>query len=123
MPVIYGFLERITYHNEENDFVVARLQEKGKRDLTTIIGNLTAINPGESLKLRGRWVPSESIKTTWAKCCAKANVRDPKINDIRHKAITDMVQAGFPLETVPSTTQRYTHLTVDATKAAGKSGE
>jgi hypothetical protein len=31
MPTIYGFLERITYYNEENDFVIAKLQEKGKR--------------------------------------------------------------------------------------------
>src|SRR5512139_2436416 len=56
MLILYGFLERITYHNEENDFVVAKLQEKGKRDLTTIVGNLAAITPGESLKLTGRWV-------------------------------------------------------------------
>jgi len=56
MTVIFGFLERITYHNEENDFVVAKLQEKGKRELTTIIGNVSGINPGESLKLTGRWV-------------------------------------------------------------------
>jgi exodeoxyribonuclease V alpha subunit len=56
MSTIQGLLERISYHNEENDFVVARLQEKGKKDLTTIVGNLTAINPGESLKLTGRWV-------------------------------------------------------------------
>ncbi len=45
MPIIYGFLERITYHNEENDFVVAKLQEKGKRELTAIVGNLTAVIP------------------------------------------------------------------------------
>ena len=56
MPTIYGFLERITYYNEENDFVVAKLQEKGKKDLTTIVGNLSGINPGESLRLAGRWV-------------------------------------------------------------------
>ncbi len=56
MPIIYGFIERITYHNEENDFVVAKLQEKGKRELTTIVGNLAGINAGESLKLSGRWV-------------------------------------------------------------------
>jgi exodeoxyribonuclease V alpha subunit len=54
MPITYGFLERITYYNGENDFVVAKLQEKGKRELTTIVGNLIAINPGESLKLTGR---------------------------------------------------------------------
>ncbi|MFB3886104.1 MAG: ATP-dependent RecD-like DNA helicase [Thermodesulfobacteriota bacterium] len=56
MPTIYGLIERITYHNEENDFIVARLQEKGKRELTTIVGNLSGINPGESLTLTGRWV-------------------------------------------------------------------
>jgi exodeoxyribonuclease V alpha subunit len=61
MPIIYGFLERITYHNEENDFVVAKLQEKGKRELTTIVGNLTAINPGESLKLSGKWVHNKKF--------------------------------------------------------------
>jgi exodeoxyribonuclease V alpha subunit len=61
MPIIYGFLERITYHNEENDFVVAKLQEKGKRELTTIVGNLTTINPGESLKLTGRWVHNKKF--------------------------------------------------------------
>jgi len=61
MPTIYGFLERITYHNEENDFVVAKLQEKGKKELTTIVGNLTAINPGESLKLTGKWVHNKKF--------------------------------------------------------------
>jgi hypothetical protein len=40
MPIIYGFLERITYHNEENYFVVAKLQEKGKRELI-LLGSTT----------------------------------------------------------------------------------
>ena len=48
MPTIYGFLERITYHSEENDFVVAKLLEKGKRGLTTVVGNLLNINSDES---------------------------------------------------------------------------
>ena len=61
MPVIYGFLERITYYNEENDFLVAKLQEKGKRELTTIVGNLSGINAGESLKLSGRWVHNKKF--------------------------------------------------------------
>jgi exodeoxyribonuclease V alpha subunit len=56
MSIIYGFLEKITYYNEENDFLVAQLQEKAKRELTTIVGNLSGINPGESLKLSGKWV-------------------------------------------------------------------
>ncbi|ACA59902.1 SF1B family DNA helicase RecD2 [Candidatus Desulforudis audaxviator] len=56
MEVIHGYLERITYYNEENHFTVARLQETGKRELTTIVGNLAGITPGESLKLTGKWV-------------------------------------------------------------------
>ena len=56
MSTIHGLLERISYHNEENDFVVAKLREKEKKELTTIIGNLSGINPGESLKLTGKWV-------------------------------------------------------------------
>jgi len=56
MPTISGYLERVIYHNEENDFTVAKLKEKGKKGLTTIVGNLSGINPGESLRLSGKWV-------------------------------------------------------------------
>ncbi len=56
MSTIHGLLEKISYHNEENDFVVAKLREKDKKELTTIVGNLPGINPGESLKLTGKWV-------------------------------------------------------------------
>jgi len=59
MSIIYGLLETITYHNEENDFVVAKLREKEKKELTTIIGNLSGINPGEFLKLTGKWVQNK----------------------------------------------------------------
>jgi exodeoxyribonuclease V alpha subunit len=61
MVTINGHLERITYYNEENDFVVAKLQEKGKRGLTTIVGNLSGINLGESLRLTGRWVHNKKF--------------------------------------------------------------
>jgi len=56
MSTIHGLLEKISYRNEENDFVVAKIREKEKRELTTIVGNLSGINPGESLKLTGKWV-------------------------------------------------------------------
>jgi len=56
LEVVHGCLERITYYNEENHFTVARLQETGKKELTTIVGNLAGITPGESLKLTGKWV-------------------------------------------------------------------
>ncbi|RPJ08995.1 MAG: ATP-dependent RecD-like DNA helicase, partial [Deltaproteobacteria bacterium] len=41
--------------------LVANLQEKGKKDLTTIAGNVSGINPGESLKLSGRWVHNKKF--------------------------------------------------------------
>jgi exodeoxyribonuclease V alpha subunit len=59
MQIIFGLLEKISYHNEENDFVVAKLREKEKKELTTIVGNLSGINPGESLKLTGKWVQNK----------------------------------------------------------------
>gem|GEM_PF-3291578 len=59
---IYVFLESIFYHNEENGFFVSKLQEKRKREFTTIVGNLPGINPGESLKLTGRWVHNRKLR-------------------------------------------------------------
>jgi exodeoxyribonuclease V alpha subunit len=59
MQTIYGLLEKISYHNVENDFVVAKLREKEKKELTTIVGNLSGVTPGESLKLMGKWVQNK----------------------------------------------------------------
>lgn len=53
---LQGTLERVTYVNEENHYVVAKLQVSGRRDLATIVGNLPTITPGETLKLTGEWV-------------------------------------------------------------------
>ena len=61
MTTIQGLLERITYCNEENDFVVAKLHEEGKRELTTIIGTLSGIKLGEPLRLTGRWVHNKKF--------------------------------------------------------------
>ena len=55
METIYGYLERISYCNETN-FVVAKLKEKGKRELSSIVGKMVGVNPGESLQLTGRWL-------------------------------------------------------------------
>jgi len=61
MSIIHGLLEKISYRNEENDFVVAKLREKEKKELTTIVGNLSGINPGESLELTGKWVHNKKF--------------------------------------------------------------
>ncbi len=52
---IEGVVERIVYSNEENAWTVLRLFVRGKGELTAV-GNLLGVQPGESLRLNGRWV-------------------------------------------------------------------
>ncbi|MDR3624474.1 MAG: ATP-dependent RecD-like DNA helicase [Chlamydiales bacterium] len=52
---IVGYIERITFHSSENGFTVARLKEPKKSDLTTIVGSLPALQPGETVRLLGIW--------------------------------------------------------------------
>jgi exodeoxyribonuclease V alpha subunit len=56
MPTLEAILERITYHNEQDGYTVARVQPRGKRYLVTIVGKLLGVQVGESLELEGRWV-------------------------------------------------------------------
>ena len=57
-----GVIERITFHNEENGYTVAKLAvEQPTRQLphwqkeAPIVGNMVGINVGEAVELRGRW--------------------------------------------------------------------
>jgi len=50
-----GALERLVFQNEENGYTVAKLIPKGKGYEVTVIGALTGVNPGESVRLRGVW--------------------------------------------------------------------
>jgi exodeoxyribonuclease V alpha subunit len=63
---ISGSVERITYYNPENGYSVIRLKPDsrnmlpfkyagGPNELITVVGNLPEVNPGEWLKLTGRW--------------------------------------------------------------------
>ncbi len=56
MPIeLQGQLERITYHNDENHYTIAKLKVKGRNNLITIVGNLVSMTPGEILRLKGSW--------------------------------------------------------------------
>jgi len=70
MNTLRGVIERITYHNEENGYTVAKLTpESGQRGQGAtnqsgsfaraheipIIGNMAGINVGESVELQGKW--------------------------------------------------------------------
>ncbi|MCQ0000561.1 SF1B family DNA helicase RecD2 [Streptomyces sudanensis] len=54
--VVEGVLERITYSNEENGYTVARVDTgRGGGELLTVVGSLLGAQPGESLRMEGRW--------------------------------------------------------------------
>ncbi|MCB5169277.1 ATP-dependent RecD-like DNA helicase [Streptomyces bambusae] len=56
MAVVEGVLERITYANEESGYTVARVDTgRGAGDLLTVVGSLLGAQPGESLRMEGRW--------------------------------------------------------------------
>ncbi|MFD6347354.1 ATP-dependent RecD-like DNA helicase [Streptomyces roseolus] len=54
--VLEGVLERITYANEESGYTVARVDTgRGAGELLTVVGALLGAQPGESLRMEGRW--------------------------------------------------------------------
>src|SRR5579863_3785084 len=60
MPMLDGSVENIVFHNEENQYIVARFRsnDKGRLfrdDLATIVGILPGINVGELLTVEGEW--------------------------------------------------------------------
>ncbi|MEU6976558.1 ATP-dependent RecD-like DNA helicase [Streptomyces sp. NPDC046371] len=56
LAVLEGVLERITYANEESGYTVARVDTgRGSGDLLTVVGALLGAQPGESLRMEGRW--------------------------------------------------------------------
>ncbi len=51
-----GVIERVTFHNDENGYTVARLLPPDSRDVITILGNFTNPVVGESLICYGTWI-------------------------------------------------------------------
>ena len=70
MDMLRGVIERITYHNEENGYTVAKLTpERDGRTLfgtereVPIVGNMLGLNGGEFVELTGRWpAPTEHTR-------------------------------------------------------------
>ena len=64
---VSGSVERVTFYNPENGYSVIRLKPdsrsmllykyaSGREALVTVVGNLPEVNPGEWLRLSGRWI-------------------------------------------------------------------
>jgi exodeoxyribonuclease V alpha subunit len=56
-----GVIERIVYENPETGFLVGRLRRDNAHELDTFVGSLIAVSPGESVRLRGRWIDDQKF--------------------------------------------------------------
>ncbi len=58
LETLEGAVERIVYANEENHYTVAQLlpEGRGRQEPVTIVGNLAALNVGETVRAQGHWV-------------------------------------------------------------------
>lgn len=48
-------MERVTFANEQTGYTVARVDPGRGGELVTVVGSLSGAQPGETLRLRGRW--------------------------------------------------------------------
>ena len=53
---IQGTIKRLVFHNEENGFMIARIERKqsGNRE-ATVVGKMAAVSVGESYRFKGSW--------------------------------------------------------------------
>ncbi|MEI8063566.1 MAG: ATP-dependent RecD-like DNA helicase [Verrucomicrobiota bacterium] len=58
LDTIAGSVEKILYTNEENHYTVAQLlpEGRGRIEPVVIVGNLAALNLGETVRAQGRWI-------------------------------------------------------------------
>jgi exodeoxyribonuclease V alpha subunit len=53
--VLEATLERVTFANSDTGYTVARVEVGRGGDLVTVVGSLLGAQPGEALRMRGRW--------------------------------------------------------------------
>jgi len=51
-----GQVERLVFRNEENGYTVLRAKVRGHKDLVTVVGTASSVNPGEWLAADGEWI-------------------------------------------------------------------
>ena len=55
MEEIFGYIESIVFSEDENGFVVAKIKEPKKKELTPIVGVMPGIHIGENIRCKGSW--------------------------------------------------------------------
>ena len=53
--ILEGAVDRITFQNEARDFCIFRLAVEGRREPVVVVGALPDVEPGQTLRLRGRF--------------------------------------------------------------------
>lgn len=53
MEQIFGFIERITFQNNENGFTIAHIKIAKRQELVCVVGNLMGVKPGETIRCKG----------------------------------------------------------------------
>ena len=53
MDTLSGVIERLTFHNPENGYTVAKVSTR--RGLVTAVGNMAGVHVGASVEMRGEW--------------------------------------------------------------------
>jgi exodeoxyribonuclease V alpha subunit len=71
LETVEGIVERIVYTNEETHYTVAQLAPeapttRGRSQPITIVGNLAALNEGETVKALGRWTTHKQFGRQFA---------------------------------------------------------
>ena len=51
-----GSVERITFHNLDNGYVVLKVRAEKHRDVVTVVGHLSNVVAGEYIEANGSWV-------------------------------------------------------------------
>ncbi len=52
---LLGHIERVTFHNRDNHYTIARFRIDKTDGIVTILGTMPDPSPGETLKVTGRW--------------------------------------------------------------------
>jgi len=55
MEELFGYIDSVIFSEPENGFAVARVKEPKKSELTCIVGIMPSLQPGETIRCRGKW--------------------------------------------------------------------
>lgn len=55
MITISGTVEKITFHNPENNYAIARLKNSANGASITVVGYLSGLSAGERIRIQGAW--------------------------------------------------------------------